>query len=159
MPKSSRQTYVQVSWTSLVWQVKYGTGIYRLAQQLYKELEEKYCFRTGGSIGLFTGISLISTFEVIFWMGRALVDSIRMQRGKLSFYEQRYKSKIQGAWVFSLERPNLIASHSAPRPYFRLKLVPCCLFRPGFYDFAPQLAIFDFCPMPDNVKAWAVFTS
>ena len=54
--------------------------------------------------------------------------------------------------VFSLERPNLIASHSAPRPLIKLLVVPCCQFKPGFYYFAQILAIFHFYPISYYVK-------
>ena len=42
----------------------------------------------GGTVGLFTGLSLISVVEVSFWLFRTVKDQVLLSSGKKSFYDR-----------------------------------------------------------------------
>ena len=46
------------------------------------------CFQ-GGTIGLFTGLSLVSLIELAFWAARLAKDMIGVALGKHSFYSKQ----------------------------------------------------------------------
>ena len=48
----------------------------------------KRIFLSGATVGLFTGLSLISLVELAFWVSRMVIDAVRVASGRPTWADQ-----------------------------------------------------------------------